>query len=85
MKKIADVFKPKPTTREFRGDTTTSAARQITEGEKVAREAKTERLRLARLAKEAAEPPMTTRKPNPGSVKERGVPAKKKPAGSGQI
>ena len=82
MKKIADVFKPKPTTREFRGDTTTSAARQITEGEKVAREAKTERLRLARLAKEAAEQPVTTRKSNPES---RHAPAKKKPAGSGQI
>lgn len=80
MKKIPDdIFKPKPTTREFRGDTTTSVARQIIEGEKVAREAKTERLRRARLAKEAVEPAIRTPKSIPGSARGRGARATTKP------
>ena len=66
MKKISDgVFKPKPTTREFKDDTTTSVARRIIEGERLAREAKTERLRLARVAKAAAEPAIATPGSNP--------------------
>ena len=70
MKKIPDgVFKPKPTTREFKDDTTTSVARQIMEGERLAREAKTERLRLARLANAAAEPAVATPRLNPAGRK----------------
>jgi hypothetical protein len=47
------IFKPKPTAIETRQDATTRAARQIIDGEAAAREQKTERLRLARLAMEA--------------------------------
>jgi hypothetical protein len=47
------VFKPKPTTTEAKSDTTTRVARSIIEGEAAVREAKTARLRRARLAKEA--------------------------------
>ncbi|OBQ81567.1 MULTISPECIES: hypothetical protein [unclassified Mesorhizobium] len=49
------VFKPKPTARESKGDATTQAAREIMDKE-TERESKTQRLRLARLAKEAAAP-----------------------------
>jgi hypothetical protein len=47
------IFKPKPTAIETKQDATTKAARQIIDGEAAAREQKTERLRLARLAREA--------------------------------
>jgi hypothetical protein len=47
------IFKPKPTAIETKQDATTKAARQIIDGEAAAREKKTERLRLARLANEA--------------------------------
>ncbi|WP_292295496.1 hypothetical protein, partial [Mesorhizobium sp.] len=47
------IFKPKPTAIETKQDATTRAARQIVNGEAAAREQKTERLRLARLASEA--------------------------------
>jgi hypothetical protein len=47
------IFKPKPTAIETKQDATTRAARQIIDGEAAAREKKTERLRLARLASEA--------------------------------
>ncbi|WP_245418850.1 hypothetical protein [Mesorhizobium sp. WSM3864] len=50
------VFKPKPTARESKGDATTQAAREIMDKETADRESKTQRLRLARLAKEAAAP-----------------------------
>lgn len=54
---LADgIFKPKPTTAEAKGDATTRAALTIINGEASAREAKTERLRQARLAQEALEP-----------------------------
>lgn len=61
------IFKPKPTSTEAKGDTTTRAARAIIQGEAAAREAKTEKLRQARLAKEAEEalvppPPKPVRK-----------------------
>jgi hypothetical protein len=49
-------FKPKPTVRESKGDATTQAARDIMDKETAERESKTQRLKLARLAKEAAEP-----------------------------
>ncbi|MUT27323.1 hypothetical protein A9K71_23470 [Mesorhizobium sp. WSM3873] len=47
------IFKPKPTAIETKQDATTRAARQIFDGEDAAREQKTERLGLARLASEA--------------------------------
>jgi hypothetical protein len=50
------IFKPKPTGAELKGDTTNKIARNIIEGEAAARNAKTERLRAARLAREAAQP-----------------------------
>ncbi len=43
----------KPSKQEAKADATTRAAREILDGEIARREAKTERLRLARLAKEA--------------------------------
>ena len=46
----------KPSRSEAKADTTTRTARMIVESETAIRDAKTERLRLARLAKEAAEP-----------------------------
>ena len=55
------MFKPKPTAIETKQDATTRAARQIVDGEAAAREKKTERLRLARLAGEAT----NTNKPSP--------------------
>jgi len=56
------IFKPKLSTGEKKSDVTTTVAMQITEGEKAAREAKTERLRLARLAYEEAHPVTTPKK-----------------------
>ena len=47
------VFKPKPTAIETRHDATNRAARQIIGSEASAREAKTERLKAARLARDA--------------------------------
>jgi hypothetical protein len=46
-------FKLKPTAIETKQDATTRAVRQIIDGEAAVREQKTERLRLARLAREA--------------------------------
>lgn len=48
------IFKPKPTAIETKQDVTSRAARQIIDSEAAIRERKTERLRLARLANEAA-------------------------------
>lgn len=57
MQKVPDgIFKPTPTTGEKKSDTTTRAAQQIIDAERLARETKTERLRLARLEKEQDEP-----------------------------
>lgn len=57
MRKTPDgVFKPRLSTGEKKSDATTTVATQITESEKVAREAKTARLRLSRLAYEEAHP-----------------------------
>ena len=50
------VFKPIPTSGEKKRDVTARISQQIIDTEKSAREAKTERLRVARLAKEEAEP-----------------------------
>jgi hypothetical protein len=63
------VFKPKPSQAELRVDATTRAAQAIMGEEASAREAKTERLRAARLAREAAEDPSVQK-----------IPAKKKPS-----
>ena len=49
-----DGFKPKPTRMESKGDNTTKVAKAIIKGEAAERAAKTERLRQARLAQEAA-------------------------------
>jgi hypothetical protein len=56
------IFKPKPTSSEAKADTTTKVARSIISAEMAAREAKTERLRLARLAQEAQAAPPTKAK-----------------------
>jgi hypothetical protein len=50
------VFKPKPTITEKKSYVTTRAAQEIIDNETSAREEKTRRLRLARLAKEQPEP-----------------------------
>ncbi|MGI6854203.1 hypothetical protein [Mesorhizobium sp. 1B3] len=47
------IFKPKPTSTEAKNDTTTRIARSIIEDEAAKRDAKTQRLRHARLAREA--------------------------------
>jgi hypothetical protein len=65
---IDNVFKPKPSQAELRVDATTRAAQAIMDEEASSREAKTERLRAARLAKEAAEESLV-----------QSIPAKKKP------
>jgi hypothetical protein len=49
------LFKPKPTAIETKQDATTKAARAIIDTEASARDRKTERLKLARLAQEEAE------------------------------
>lgn len=51
------LFKPKLSASEKKGDATTRAAQAIIDQEADAREAKTERLRAARLAREATEGP----------------------------
>jgi hypothetical protein len=47
------IFKPKLTAIETRHDATTRTARTLIDEETIVRERKTERLRLARLAREA--------------------------------
>ena len=51
---INAVFQPKPSKQETKADVTTKTARAIIDHELSAREAKTERLRAARLAREEA-------------------------------
>lgn len=53
----AAVFQLKPSRQETKADTTTRAAWEIIDNEAAAREAKTQRLRAARLAREPAEAP----------------------------
>ncbi len=55
---VDNVFKPKPSQAELRVDATTRAAQAIISEEVNARDAKTERLRAARLALEATEEPL---------------------------
>lgn len=59
---IDTVFPPKPPRNEAKADATTRIAREIIDSEATAREAKTQRLRAARLAQEAAAKPATTTK-----------------------
>lgn len=54
---INAVFQPKPSKQEAKADATTRLVRSIIDGEVSARETKTERLRAARLAQEAAAKP----------------------------
>lgn len=65
------VFKPKPTSSESKADTTTKTARSIISAEMAAREAKTERLRQARLTREAEAAPATNAKPPSSRKKSR--------------
>ncbi len=61
---ISAVFQAKPSRQEAKADVTSRIAREIIDSEATARESKTERLRAARLAKEAAaKPAPETRKP----------------------
>jgi hypothetical protein len=63
------VFEPKLTTGEKKTASTNRAARQIIDRERSAREAKSQRLRQARLAKEQAEPVGTSAKTRMGNRK----------------
>ena len=61
---ISAVFQAKPSRQEAKADVTSRIAREIIDSEATARESKTERLRAARLAQEAAvEPAPEPRKP----------------------
>jgi hypothetical protein len=53
---INAVFQPKPSKQEAKADATTRLVRAIIDNEASAREAKTERLRQARLAHEKSAP-----------------------------
>lgn len=55
-------FKPTPQRSENKADVTTKAALSILIAETAIREAKTERLRKARLAHETTEPPVAPKK-----------------------
>lgn len=46
-------YRPKPSKQEAKSEVTTRVAREIVDGEAAKREAKTERLKAARIAKEA--------------------------------
>lgn len=63
------VFKPKSSKQEAKADTTTRVAREIMDGEAAARIAKSERLRLARLAMPPAEKPAPKAKAAPKARK----------------
>lgn len=59
---INALFQPKSTKQETKADVTTRAARAILDSETSAREKKTERLRAARMAQEAAAEPLPEKK-----------------------
>ncbi len=71
------IFKPKPTASEVKGDATTRAALTIINGEAAARDAKTERLRKARLAQEALAPAAAPKTKSSTSV-QKGIRRSKK-------
>jgi hypothetical protein len=54
--RINAISRPKPSKQEAKADATTQLVRQIMDKETTAREAKTERLRRARFAKQNLEP-----------------------------
>lgn len=54
--RINAIFRPKPSKQEAKADATTQLVRQIMDKETTTREAKTERLRRARLEKQNLEP-----------------------------
>ena len=64
MKSLSDtsLFKPVPSRTEAKTDMTSRVARQILDLEATAREAKTKRLRAARLAQEADAPAVPPKK-----------------------
>lgn len=64
MKNVPDgIFKPKASTGEKKQDATSKAAWNIIDGETAKREAKTERLRLARLDRESTQPAIVPKVP----------------------
>lgn len=67
---INAVFQPKPSKHEAKADVTTRVAREVIFSETTLREAKTERLRAARLAHEAKGTPAvkTKKKVRPNSA-----------------
>lgn len=68
-----DPLRPKLTRAESKADITDRTARTIIGAEAQSREAKTARLRQARLEKEAAQPAI----PAPGEVRRRKAPARR--------
>ncbi len=64
MKPLSDssLFKPAPSRTEAKTDTTSRVARQILDLEASTRDAKTKRLRAARLAQEAEAPAVPQKK-----------------------
>lgn len=61
------LFRPKPSKQEAKADVTARIARQIMDAETSRRDTKTERLRQARLAKEASQPTIVPTKSKPKS------------------
>jgi len=78
MKNSANgLFKSKPTP-EAKGDNTTRVAREIIDHEIAALAAKTNRLRQARLAKEASEPPAAAKPKKPARSRAKTSQAREK-------
>lgn len=65
-------FQPKPSKQEAKADVTTRVAREIIDSEASAREAKTERLRAARLAQETAADPASGAGARSGKARGKG-------------
>lgn len=59
---IDAVFQPKLNKQETKADAITRNVREILDAEAIKRDAKTERLRLARLARDAAMPALAVKK-----------------------
>lgn len=75
MKSVPEgIFKPKPNAAETRSDATARLVKDIHDAETAAREAKTLRLRLARLEKERLAPaPIAAPKPKRKPAKSPGA------------
>ncbi|HVI27761.1 hypothetical protein [Hansschlegelia sp.] len=76
MQKMSKETLFKPSRGEVKGDATTRAAREIIDRERTERDAKTERLRTARLAKEAADEEAARLAPPPAPRRAAKSPAK---------